>query len=261
MVMRICVVCDTEFKAYGCQKSCSSECSRKRIKKYDEARSGKPRGPSIRTAYKRFDDLDPNFWKREQTRELCWFLGLITSDGNVDSYKVRFGLQKADEEVLSLIKTMIGSGAIVNGNYKTKATYAVSCKEWVRDLTKMGVGPAKSLNVVYIDTKYPWDYLRGLWDGDGHIHVSTKTTPVAEYYSSSKPLMDGLTNYLSSQGLIIPKIYVRRTPRAQHDQYKLHLRVNDTIFLIKNMYGHGGPMIKRKYERARDALSVKGISI
>lgn len=256
MPTKICTECPKEFVPYGGQKTCSLECSQAKIKKYDRARSGKPRGPSIRTAYRRTDEVDPNYWKQIDSRFKAWLLGFVSTDGDVQHDHVRWHIQERDREILEVIKKELGSGATIQTT-KTGVALAISSAEWARDLTNMGCGPHKSTTVKWVDlpVEFECDYVRGLMDGDGSVWISMKTTPVAEFYSSSRHLADGFEHFCQIAGYE-PRRYERIPKGSQNLFYKIWLRVHDTRDFLERLYRDKQPTILRKQARAFAALAV-----
>jgi hypothetical protein len=249
MTTKNCLECLKPFEARGSQKCCSPECSKARLVKYETARAGQVRGPSIRTAYKRTDTLDPHFWKSIDTPEKCWLLGFLATDGNIckDPPMVRFHIQEQDKEVLELIQKLVGNVSRIHTT-KTGVLLNICSAEWCRDLTKLGLGPAKSITVPWTETLYPWDYIRGLWDGDGHFHW-VGTTPVAEFYSSSWALILGLHVWLAKKANFVPDLKEKsHTDTAKH--YRLRLNVADTRALTTQLYTNPCLTIQRKQGRA-----------
>ena len=116
----------------------------------------------------------------------------------------------------------------------------------------MGIGPAKSTTVLWVDTPHPWDYVRGLWDGDGSFWLSMKTSPVAEFGSSSKHLFDGMSQFLNDQGL--PHKTQHKPTQKGVDYWRLRTNVPTTRRLAEKLYARG-PYIQRKRNRALKAAA------
>lgn len=242
--MRICPECGTQFQPKGPQKRCSVNCRDKHIKEYDRLRSG-VRGTE-RKHYAREDKVDPHFWKNIDSQEKAWLLGFTVTDGNVDDYQVRWHLKSSDVDILNWIKDFVGCAGILDLNEKD-VNFKVCCREWVHDLRKLGLEKSKSLTVHWIDTPFSWDFVRGLWDGDGSISFVNDVTPVPEFGTASWQLFDALFEWLVDIGYN-PTPHIREPKKDNHHVfYRLWLNAKDARDFLPRLYVRE-PRLARKYE-------------
>ncbi|HZQ09907.1 MAG TPA: LAGLIDADG family homing endonuclease [Anaerolineae bacterium] len=113
--------------------------------------------------------------------ELAYAVGLIASDGNLDSDRVRVEFVSTDRELIDLYCEALGLDSIHVGetSYKSRKPWykvRISDRTFRNFLEKIGLTPAKSktLGELQIPDKFFADFLRGVLDGDGswYIHKS-----------------------------------------------------------------------------------------
>ena len=124
---------------------------------------------------------DRYFFHIIDTKEKAYWLGFITADGyvNEDRNFVQLHLQWSDCEHLEKFKRAIQAESrikIQKGFHsitgKPMAYLTLNGKEIVEGLIKQGVRQRKSAKEQpprNVPEEFIPDYIRGLWDGDGHI--------------------------------------------------------------------------------------------
>lgn len=127
--------------------------------------------------------FNENIFDVIDTAEKAYWLGFITADGYIQ-YKnpkqakfLRIKLQKCDKEHLYKFLDFIGgdenmiSSEMHNTTGNIQYYIHVSSSHMVNTLKNMGIEQGKSANekVVSIPDDFKKDYIRGLFDGDGHI--------------------------------------------------------------------------------------------
>ena len=139
--------------------------------------------PPIRLAHRY--KVDVNYFEKIDSDEKAYWLGFIAADGYVTNKKGRkilgIDLARKDEEHLKKIRMAIGyEGPLYYREVKTnkiknglarKVSLRISCQKIVEDLMKLGIIPKKSkvLKRPTIDKEYYRSWIRGVFDGDGHI--------------------------------------------------------------------------------------------
>lgn len=202
------------------------------------------------------------------TPNKAWLLGFLYADGNVSGtlrvWKVN--LQYRDIEILERIKEEIGfSGPIKvfekqpgNRPGQTKISkmclLAVNRAQMCQDLIKWGCVPNKTWQLQMPDCLSKdllSHFVRGLWDGDGHISQNCKILNLV----GSKCFIEELCTVLPFK--IRPLIY-RDSERYPNDIYKKVTKITiskrvDVKYALEWMYGDCKKYLylKRKYELAK----------
>ena len=115
--------------------------------------------------------------------ELYYLIGMIASDGTIDSEKgrnrIRILLHKNDVDVLDKIKDFVFENSNEIKYYYSKEKYFTLCisdKRLISLCNKIGIYPNKTktleLNFNYIPEKYIFSFLRGYFDADGTVTIS-----------------------------------------------------------------------------------------
>ena len=105
----------------------------------------------------------------------AYFLGLLAADGNVCKNRCDLMLKYQDRAILSSLRKALEAQhpikmAIRGG--RTYVRFGITSPQIVAALRKYHIGPAKSLRLRWpsrLPCKLNWSFLRGLWDGDGHV--------------------------------------------------------------------------------------------
>ena len=126
--------------------------------------------------------INKNYFKNIDTPIKAYILGLITTDGNIATYKDgRYSLnitQHIDQRVLlnNIIKEIKTKGRINKGGHdNTTIKIQVQDNEICNDLINLGIIPRKTsiMNIDKIlsilDENLLRHFIRGIIDGDGHI--------------------------------------------------------------------------------------------
>jgi len=160
-VKRICQNCGGSFyidhwrlKDMNRGKFCSRECSGRSLK-----------------------EVNKDFFK-EPSANMAWVMGLMFSDGCY--YRNQFSIKSIDRQLLETVKSVMESTYTIRQTEKTSAGSLV----YVLDVcgSKLEVTPEywgmhshKTFTIKYpenLPDKYAPDFIRGLFDGDGHVRVA-----------------------------------------------------------------------------------------
>lgn len=102
--------------------------------------------------------------------DMAYYLGFFFADGSLDEYTVRFH-QKEPSILYKLAEIVNYTGTLyMCGTHRNMHTLIFSSKTMVDSLKQYGLTPgSKSLTMtVPYKIKYPIDFVRGYFDGDGH---------------------------------------------------------------------------------------------
>lgn len=205
--------------------------------------------------------VNDSFFSSVDNEHAAYVLGFFTADGCIKGNRLHINLAEKDEEVLVKIKAALCSETPIRrrvvlspqGKSRPQCCLAISSRQMVRDLFKLGVVERKSLIVE------PWHgpdhllphYFRGLIDGDGSwVEASSGrrtlslvgTLPVVEAFATFVLKRTGYTTSIRPEG----KIWDARITSHPVIQHLSRILYNDaTIYL------------KRKQQRAKAILELK----
>lgn len=199
---------------------------------------------------------------KTESHNSWYIIGFITADGSIvqkKSSKLRFNLSIKDLEVLEFIQLELDSDQPIR--YTTRndplkpyryCSIEFPSNEICKDLEKYNIAPRKTgkEKLPEIPDKYKFDYLRGLFDGDGSFLCSKKTSKNGfknhsysfSICSASESFINEINNgLLSNIGIIrkqIEGIYEARIHKYQN-----------IINVAEEMYATGDFGLSRKKER------------
>lgn len=179
---------------------------------------------------------------------MSYILGFMFADGNIVNTKRNtwfWSIQITDKPLLESIKKTIGSTHKISKRKpieRNKSLYRlqIGSKEMCEDLIKLGLSQKKSLTMKFpdIDKEYLPDFLRGYFDGDGHVWIGNvqrknrdSKVIITGFTSGSLPFLNSLKSTLSksfdlSGGSIVKK----------DRGYELKYSINDSLKIYKTMY-------------------------
>lgn len=135
----------------------------------------------------------------EWSSDMAYILGFIMADGNVrhKNYSNSKGcalclnLQLNDIEILDFIKDKIGTNANVciykytgnDGIYREQCSLTITSEYMINRLIFLGVVPQKTGKESFPDMPHIFerDFIRGYFDGDGCIMITTQTCNGKQY--------------------------------------------------------------------------------
>jgi hypothetical protein len=132
------------------------------------------------------------YFKNIDTEDKAYWLGFIVADGCVvetikeraknPSYSLIIQLSIKDKDHLEKFKQSINyngeikiTNVFTQGAYRDYATIRICNKKLCDDLAKWGVVPNKTFNTIFpynIPPNLYRHFIRGYWDGDGHLCTS-----------------------------------------------------------------------------------------
>ncbi len=163
----------------------------------------------------------PKFIDTTWTPGLAYVVGMFASDGNLGKDDMYLDITSVDIETIRTVKKILKLDNIKIGTkYSGSGTFAyrlqfkrVLFHQW---LMSLGLTPNKSktIGVLNIPDKYFFDFLRGVWDGDGCIYsyFDTRWKSSFMFYisiASASPkflvwLSDSVEKFVGVKGKITP---------------------------------------------------------
>ena len=203
----------------------------------------KIRGNDIIQSYLEYD----RFVNDSLSREECYYLGLLITDGCISGKCLTLGLQEKDISILEMFAKFLGSKVKVNKYFHKKHgifQYQVSVRNEniCNNLKKLAVFDNKTNNLsLHVDLNF--DILRGIVDGDGCVYSGNGKTLVT---ISSKSV-----NFVQQIGQFLFKNHIHHTITQRKDGlYMVHInKKKDVLFLYENLYNSTDLYFQRKKDK------------
>lgn len=209
--------------------------------------------------------INENYFDEINTPNKAYILGLLFADGcNANnSNLIKIELQERDKEILDKINIELEYTKPlrlhklneINSNWQNTYALEITNKHMSETLNNIGMIPNKSLVLefpTWINDNLMRDFVRGYFDGDGHIEWS-KTHFLT--LASSKEFCEGLQYYLKNELNIISTIYL--TGNKESNTRVLHIFKNEQIKKFLNwIYKDSILYIDRKYEKYIGILNI-----
>lgn len=190
--------------------------------------------------------MNKNYFNKINNSNKAYILGFLCADGSISKKynKISFCLSCKDIEVLEFIKKELELNTNISKrevyDKRTLKSYCsislqFSSKIMKSDLKKIGVTYNKSnfLTFPKIPLKYKWDFIRGLFDGDGYISKNKTVLSLI----STKEVLDAIGEW---------NIY---RERLSNNTWKAQLTNYLNIYKFrKKLYKSNGFYLKRKKE-------------
>ena len=209
-------------------------------------------------------ELVPRRW----TPDLAYIIGLIATDGCLSGGR-NIILVSKDKEILSnfqrVLKTRLTVGKTTSG-FTGSTTPRVQFNNvlFYQFLVSIGLTPAKSKTIssLKIPRKYFFDFLRGVFDGDGSTYSywdkrwESSFMFYVQFASASPAFIEwlrlGIERSLHIRGHV--------TTARGHSTTQLKYAKRDGLKLLKSMYARPktATFLRRKYLKIQRMLSIVG---
>jgi len=192
--------------------------------------------------------INKNFFKK-WTPEMAYVLGFFAADGYITVNR-RGGqfwcIDITDRKLIELIRETIKSEHKISTRKRHKNKYTsyrlqIGSIEMCNDLRRLGFNErkTKSMAVPNVSQKYFSDFVRGYFDGDGHVWMGIinkeRTTPhiiiQTVFTSCSKKFLETLNEMLNYR-----EITKGRILKGKGNYYRLAYSVSDSLKLYTFMY-------------------------
>jgi len=149
-----------------------------------------------------------NYFEKIDKPEKAYFLGLIFSDGCVETEKRKrliIKLHKKDVEILEKFKKSIEfEGSVWFSKKRDMCEISLSGKKLIEDLSKYGLIQNKTKKLQYPEIDYEIDFIRGYFDGDGCIRV--KHDKRTNKKNGNFVIVSGCVNFLTKLNIRMSKL-------------------------------------------------------
>lgn len=180
---------------------------------------------------------------------MAYVLGFFAADGSMHRNKrgaYFIEITSIDKEILEKIRNALQSNHALSmrpgkGNERTQYHFQIGSKIMYADLLALGLTPRKSKTITLplIPEKYFPDFVRGYFDGDGHVYTGTYRAPdrinpkrvfLSGFTSGSRVFLEQLWKQLKEIGIQGGTLY--HGSRA----YQLCFSAKDSTRLYNIMY-------------------------
>ncbi len=205
--------------------------------------------------------------KTKWTPQLAYAIGLVATDGNLSSDGRHMALVSKDIDQIQTFKDCLGltnSVSIKKSGFTSSGTaYMIQFGDirFYKFLLSIGLTPAKSktMGALLIPKKYFFDFLRGVFDGDGSFYSywdrrwKSSFLFYVTFASASLKYLEWLRETIENQigihGYLRKKMYGR--------VYQLSYAKQEAKLLIKLLYKvPDSPRLERKYKKVYTALAI-----
>lgn len=178
----------------------------------------------------------------------------MASDGYI--YRNRVCLTMADRDVVEILKSLITTNKIQKITrlpYKDQYSLVTESPVMIQDLGRYGIVNKKSLILKFPDIheKLERHFIRGVFDGDGGIHLgSCREIHFIGTYDMMFSIRKSIENHIPG---FIPHPYLRDKSRPDKNTWRLKIRNRDQMIHMRSyMYSGSNYYMKRKYDMMND---------
>lgn len=169
------------------------------------------------------------------SNEFQYFLGWIASDGNISKTLYTVSLSITDNEVIEKFTKLFPTANLYMHNYnhrKTMYQLNIGSKELATRINAMGITPNKSYTLSFPIEKWTSHFLRGFFEGDGHVRTTNPgaryTRYEAGFVSASEVFMEQLCLFLSNNG-------IKTHTAKEKNCYRVRIAGKENLFVFYNL--------------------------
>lgn len=192
----------------------------------------------------KIDNINHNAFSKQNEESIYW-LGFLWADGSIQTDRNHYTLELEimDEEHAEKFKKFINAKKITKRNRNNSTTFRVniSSKQIILDLLNFGFDIKDNrVNLPNIDNKYLRIFLRGYFDGDGHIRIKNEKFEAIDI-SGREVFIDNIYNTFP--------YFIRK---EKHSTRSLRIYTNKEFGLkfLKYIYKDANIYLERKYNSA-----------
>lgn len=211
----------------------------------------------------RYSKLNINhYYFRNMNANIAYILGFTTADGTVCNengrMRLRYTLQLQDIEILEFIKNELAPNAKIKNYRDNEISLCMNSKYLVNDIYNFGIMPNKTgkEKLINIPKEYFYDYLRGLFDGDGTVGIyDKKNSNSKDYrvviYCSNKQFLEELKIF---EGNNLGNIFGYKQSNGNMFYCWKIGKMNEIIHLYNNFYCNNNFALKRKKHKMQEIV-------
>lgn len=223
-------------------------------------------GIQIQKARYKFNE---SYFKKIDTEDKAYFLGLIYADGSINNKRntCTIKLVSTDDYILKKLNTLIecnkplsyAKEELIRGTKyigKQRTILNISSKRVISDLEKAGVFSNKSQTIIFPDDdivskELKWDFIRGYFDGDGSISITENRPNIS--FAGNYEFLYSLSEFINEYINLKPLPYKHMTANC----YYIKINKLDRVIKFCNLLYNNRDCTKlhRKYEKYNNYLN------
>lgn len=173
--------------------------------------------------------------------DMAYFLGLLSTDGNLDkeTNRIEFYMSKEDSKILTDLCKLLG-GSIKPKDISGNVALRFKSDKMSNDLIKLGLGVKKKDRKTHekVPDKYKWAFARGSFDGDGSVSKN-----MLQYSNNNVSLVKWMKQ-------LFDKVVDNIKYYNYDNMHRIVVTGEDSIKKIHSkIYAGKGPMFSRKAEK------------
>ena len=194
--------------------------------------------------------LDVHYFDSIDTEEKAYFLGLMFADGSVS--KNQFYLKMIDRDIIEKFKTALKTTVPIRVLEHKKRTECnsfileISSVYMCKVLSKYGCTPNKTrtIRLPKLDSSLYVHFIRGFFDGDGHIGLNIKPWHCRfDIVSAALPFLEDIRPIITAHAKTNGGIYKETNYNIYHLRYCGH----QTKDILDWLYKDSTLYLQRKY--------------
>jgi hypothetical protein len=207
--------------------------------------------------------LDVDYFKKIDTQNKAYVLGFIYADGCNTRYGLDIGIKEDDLDVMEFIKNELKASNKLRYIKPHKKTWSAKWQLGIKsidlskDLTNVGCPPAKSLILKFpsfINDDLMPHFIRGYFDGDGHINFSKGSYRMG-FTSGSISFITDLQNFIYAKTGVNIQYYTNKYNNCKSLQTSNQKSIRKVLTYL---YNNSSFSMKRKREKAQAFLEGRG---
>lgn len=202
--------------------------------------------------------IDLGFFENIDNQDKAYFLGLMFSDGSVNSKCNQFYLKLKDEDVILKFKEVLKCDYPVIYREFPNKSYAleVSSKKMCSDLILLGCAPNKTKVLKFPSLREDLirHFIRGFFDGDGCLQLHDKIYHCRfDIACASKQFLEIMRPYITS----IAKTNGGMNKESKYDVWHLSYSGHQVKQILDWLYKDANYYMQRKYIKYQLLSSLK----
>ena len=202
--------------------------------------------------------VDLEFFKNIDNQDKAYFLGLMFSDGSVNSKGNQFYLKLKDEDVILKFKEVLKCDyPVIYREVPNKSyTIEVSSKKMCSDLINLGCIPNKTKVLKFPSLREDLirHFIRGYFDGDGCLQLQNKIYHCRfDIACASKQFLESMRPYITAIAVTNGGL----NKESKYNVWHLSYSGNQVIQILDWLYKDANYYMQRKYVKYQLLSSLK----
>lgn len=218
-------------------------------------------------------NYNKDYFLKIDSSEKAYWLGFLYADGCITRYyrneklksmSLELTLCKEDYNHLCKLNKCLSSNVPIkskivrtNQHEYEESKLVINCTKLCYDLINLGCTPNKTFSIELPDDFkvpdiYKRDFIRGFFDGDGCICITTMSGKphISVSITGIEKMLDSIINYLISNGVIRinPKKYIKDNEKVK----SFYLYGNMAKDFLDYIYKDASVYLDRKYKKYKD---------